>query len=151
MPKIRVVAHFLAASVIYAVVLGGVSLAVGETLRWSFTPGEDVTLLEAVLFIGLLLLASGVLGMAIVAGPMVLFLYRSHSVSYSTTMVVCTIAGLLPLMALTGDVRGMGAGAESHAWFSDLYVFFAFAGACGGLYLWLACFRHLTANLKGTR
>ena len=154
MPKptpTRTFAHVLVASVIYALVLAGVSVVVGETLSWNFSLGEGVTAFEAALFMAALLLVSGLLGMALIASPVVLLLNRTYSVHYSAAIAICAVAGLLPLMALTEDVRGMGVGSEPQAWFSDLFVFFAFAGACGGFYLWLTVFRHLTPNLKGTR
>jgi hypothetical protein len=138
--------HVVTAAIVYAVALVGVFQLVSLLRGGSGSLGEGVTELEAFAYVGALLILSGLLAMAVVLTPLALLFERQGIVHYSVIISTAAVAGCLPLIGLTWGPQGFGQGLESGIWFPDPVILFAFAGACGGLYLWLTWFRHLTAR-----
>jgi hypothetical protein len=153
MPKpatARALLHVVIASFVYAAALAIVVSATALFLAGEASLGDGVTLVQAGALAAVLCLLSGAFSMAAVLSPLAVFLGRLGLAHYSLIMFIAAVAGCLPLIGLTWGPQGFGQGLES-GWSSELIVFFAFAGVCGGLYLWVVWFRHLTGNSSGTR
>jgi hypothetical protein len=128
-------------SVIYAIALAAAMAVVCVVPDRSCRFAPDSSVAYAMWFMAILLTAAGLISMGAILSPVAVVLRKFSLLRWWLVLPLGAVAGTVPLLF---PCLWAEDGCVPSQWIPEPAGWFAFAGLCGGLYLWLVWLRHLT-------
>jgi hypothetical protein len=134
-------------AIVYAATLAIAMVVVCAMPNRSCTFAPETSGAYATWFMAVLLTVTGFIAMGGIFCPAVLILRRLKINYFWIALPLASIVGALPLLIPCVWAEN---GCAPSDWYPEPIAWFAFAGFCGGSYLWFHLLRHLTLHSSGT-